>query len=56
MSALSIVNMHINTGGGHDRPVYAESRMTAMDSKSAPAVEAGTSKITVTVSGSVQFF
>ncbi len=53
---VRIVNMHINTGGGHDRPVYAESRMTAMDSKSAPAVEAGTSKITVTVSGSVQFF
>jgi predicted secreted protein len=53
---VRIVNMHVNTGGGHNRPVYAESRMMAMDSKSAPAVEAGTSKITVTVSGSVQFF
>lgn len=53
---VRIVNLHVNTGGGHPRPVYAESRMMAMDSKSAPAVEAGTSKITVTVSGSVQFF
>lgn len=55
---VRIVNMHINTGGGHIQPVYAERRMMsmAMDSKSAPAVEAGTSKITVNVSGSVQFF
>jgi predicted secreted protein len=53
---VRIVNMHVNTGGGHNRPIYAESRMMAMDSKSAPAVEAGTSQITVTVSGSVQFF
>tara|TARA_R110002072_G_scaffold118775_5_gene251311 strand:+ start:22406 stop:23092 length:687 start_codon:yes stop_codon:yes gene_type:complete len=52
---VRIVNLHVNTGGGHSRPIYAESRMMAMD-KSAPAVEAGTSKITVTVSGSVQFF
>ncbi len=53
---VRIVNMHINTGGAHSRPIYAESRMMAMDSKAAPAVEAGTSRITVTVSGSVQFF
>ncbi|MFT5395316.1 MAG: putative secreted protein [Gammaproteobacteria bacterium] len=53
---VRIVNMHVNTGGGHNRPIYAESRMMAMDSKSAPAIEAGTSQITVTVSGSVQFF
>ena len=55
---VRIVNIHINTSGGHPRPVYAESRMMAMDTmtKSAPAVEAGTSKVTVTVSGSVQFF
>lgn len=53
---VRIVNMHVNTGGSHDRPIYAETRMMAMDSKSAPAVEAGTSKITVIVSGSVQFF
>jgi predicted secreted protein len=53
---VRIVNIHVNTGGGIIRPVYAESRMMAMDSKSSPAVEAGTSKITVIVSGSVQFF
>ncbi len=53
-----IVNLHINTGGGHPQPVYAETRMMAMDSmaKSSPAVEAGSSKLIVTVSGSVQFF
>ena len=55
---VRIVNLHVNTSGGRPQPIYAESRMMAMDSmsKSAPAVEAGTSKITVTVSGSVQFF
>ncbi len=53
---VRIVNLHVNTGGGYPQPIYAESRMMAMDSKSVPAVDAGTSKITVTVSGSVQFF
>ncbi len=55
---VRIINVHVNTGGGHSRPVYAENRMMAMDSmtKSAPAVEAGTSKLTVTINGSVQFF
>jgi predicted secreted protein len=53
---VRIVNMHVNTGAGHNRSIYAESRVMAMDSKSAPAVEAGKSQITVTVSGSVQFF
>ncbi len=53
---VRIVNLHVNTGGGHPQPIYAESRMMAMESKSAPAVDAGTSNITVTVSGSVQFF
>ena len=53
---VRIVNIHVNTGGGHSRPIYAESRVMSMSSKSAPAVEAGTSKLTVTVSGSVQFF
>lgn len=55
---IRIINININTGGGgHPRPVYAE-RMMAMDSmtKSAPAVEAGTSSLTVTVNGSVQFY
>lgn len=53
---VRIVNLHVNTGVGHIQPVYAENRMMSMSSKSAPTVEAGTSKITVTVSGSVQFF
>lgn len=55
---VRIVNINVNTNGGYPQPVYAEARMMAMDSmaKNAPAVEAGTSKITVTVSGSVQFF
>jgi predicted secreted protein len=54
---VRIVSIHVNTGGNyHPAPVYAESRAMSMSLKSAPAVEAGTSKITVTVSGSVQFF
>ena len=55
---VRIVNINIRTGGGHPQPIYAENRMMAMDSmsKSAPAVEAGTSKMTVTINGSVQFF
>ncbi len=53
---VRIVNLHVNTGGGHPQPIYGESRMMAMDMKSAPAVDAGTSKISVTISGSVQFF
>lgn len=55
---VRIVNLHVNTGGGHPQPIYQERAMMAMDSmaKSAPAVEAGTSRITVTVSGAVQYF
>lgn len=53
---VRIVNLHVSTGGGYPVPIYAENRMMAMSSKSAPAVEAGTSNIIVTVSGSVQFF
>ncbi len=55
---VRIVSLNINTGGDYPRPVRAETRMMAMDSMavSAPAVEAGSSSITVTVSGSVQFF
>lgn len=55
---VRVINININTGrGNYPRPVYAE-RMMAMDSmaKSAPAVEAGTSSLTVTVNGSVQFY
>ena len=55
---VRIVSLTINTGGDYPRPIRAESRMMAMDTMaaSAPAVEAGSSNITVTVSGSVQFF
>ncbi|MBL1143251.1 MAG: SIMPL domain-containing protein [Proteobacteria bacterium] len=53
---VRIVNVHVNTGGGYPGPVYAENRSMSMSLKSAPAVEAGTSNISVTVSGSVQFF
>ncbi|MEM7027423.1 MAG: SIMPL domain-containing protein [Pseudomonadota bacterium] len=55
---IRIIDLNINTGNqGMPRPVYAE-RMMTMDSiaKSAPAVEAGTSLLTVTVNGSVQFY
>ena len=55
---VRIVSLNINTGGDYPRPIRAESRMMAMDSMavSTPAVEAGSSNLTVTVSGSVQFF
>ena len=52
-----IINININTGGY--RPPVPFQRSGAVESmamKAMPAVEAGTSKITVTVSGSVQFF
>ncbi|NNE37891.1 MAG: SIMPL domain-containing protein [Gammaproteobacteria bacterium] len=55
-----IVNLHVNTG--NSGPVmYRDamvSRAATMDMamEMAPAVEAGTSKVIVTVSGSIQFF
>lgn len=52
-----IIELHVNTGGQRPPVMYAERAMVqAMDARKAPAVEAGTSKISVTVSGSVQFF
>jgi predicted secreted protein len=52
-----IVNLHINSNGHHPQIMHAQqSRMKTASMASAPTVEAGTSKITVTVSGSVQFF
>jgi predicted secreted protein len=52
-----IVNIHINTGG-YQPPIMYERAMKTMAMDVAPslAVEAGMSKITVTVNGSVQFF
>jgi len=51
-----IVNVHVSTGQAG--PVmYREMMMSkAADASMAPAVEAGTSKVIVTVSGSIQFF
>jgi len=53
-----IVNIHVNTG--QSGPImYKEAMMSSramMEDAVAPAVEAGTSKVVVTVSGSVQFF
>ena len=53
---VRIVNLNINTNNYYPQPVYAESRMMSMKADTAPAVEAGTSNLTVTVSGSVQYF
>lgn len=52
-----ILNININTGG-YQPPVPYErgGMMKAMAVEATPAVQAGTSKITVTVNGSVQFF
>lgn len=53
-----IVNLHVSTGQGGGPVMYREMAMSAkaMDAAMAPAVEAGTSKVVVTVSGSIQFF
>jgi len=52
-----IINLNINAGGYRPPVVHAQrSMMKSMEMASAPAVEAGTSKITVTVSGRVQYF
>jgi len=52
-----IVNIHISSGGYQPPIMYERAMKTmAMDVSSSPAVEAGMSKITVNVSGSVQFF
>ena len=51
-----IVNLNINTGGPDPYMVYEQAAMRTMDQAAKPAVEAGESKLTVTVNGSVQFF
>ena len=52
-----IVNININSGGYQPPVMYERAMKTmAMDVMPAPGVEAGMSKITVNVSGSVQFF
>lgn len=51
-----LVNINISTGSYQPPYMYDRGAPMAMEKAMAPAVEAGTSKITVTVSGSVQFF
>ena len=53
-----IINLHVNTGGFRGPVIYQESRakFASMAMADAPSVEAGTSKLTVSVSGSIQFF
>lgn len=53
---VRVITLDVNTGHSTPRPLYAETRMMSMKADSAPAVEAGTSSLTVTVHGSVQFF
>jgi len=55
-SEYRIVNLDINTG--QPSPVMRQERVMAMSARdaAAPAVESGTSRVSVTVSGSVQFY
>lgn len=52
-----IVNLHINSNGQRPQLMHAQrARMQTMEMASVPTVEAGTSMISVTISGSIQFF
>jgi len=52
-----IINLNITTDDYRPPVVHAQrSMMKSMEMASAPSVEAGKSKLTVTVSGSVQYF
>lgn len=52
-----IVELHINTSGHGIRPMMmADYARTAAPEMAAPAVEAGTSRVQVTITGSVQFY
>lgn len=51
-----IVDLHVSTQAGGGPMPYAERAMMMAKDAGAPAVEAGTSVIQVTVSGSVQFY
>ncbi len=50
-----IINLNINTKKGY-RPSSMHAQVAAVNKMSAPSVKAGKSKITVAVSGSVQYF
>jgi len=52
-----IVSLHINSNGQRPQPMRMQrSALQSLEMTRAPSVEAGTSTMTVTVSGSVQFF
>lgn len=53
-----IIDLHVNTNGFRGPVAYQERRakFSSLAVADAPVVEAGTSKLTVTVSGSIQFF
>jgi predicted secreted protein len=53
-----IVELHIGTDENHFRPVMMQERasVAGMSAMQMPAVDAGNSTVTVTVSGSIQFF
>lgn len=55
-SDYRVVNLHINTG--RPSPVIYQERAMAMSTRdaAAPAVESGSSQVTVTINGSVQFY
>lgn len=52
-NGFRIVRINVGTGGGF-RPQEAMMRTMAVDAVAAPAIEAGTQSITVTVSGTVE--
>ncbi len=51
-----IIELNVNTSGFGYRPMAMADRAMSKMERSAPAVEGGTSEVTVTVSGSVQFY
>jgi len=52
-----IINLNINAGSNQPPVIFAQrTMMKSMEMARAPSVEAGKSKITVTVSGSVQYY
>lgn len=51
-----IIELNVNTSGFGYRPMVMADMAVSKMERSAPAVEGGTSEVTVTVSGSVQFY
>lgn len=49
-----LVNMQINTGGNAPAPVFARQQMMRMAADSAPVVQSGTSKVSVSISGVIE--